>query len=182
MGINRVIGSNVYSKVVLCIVVIAGTSVIAQSPESSYRLVEKWPELPTSMNSGEWGETIGVDRDPDGNMWVLHRCFNTEPRGAATCVGRDDSPPILKFNREGQLLDSWGEGRFAFPHGFHIDPSGNLWATDANGSDTVLGMSAGGRGHQVFQFSPSGELLLTLGKAGVAGNGCLLYTSPSPRD
>ena len=179
MGLSRIIWDTVCTRVVLGMVAIVGASVIAQSPESSYRLVEKWPELPTSMNGGEWGETIGVDRDPDGNMWVLHRCFNTEPRGAATCVGRDDSPPILKFNPEGRLLDSWGEGRFAFPHGFHIDPSGNLWATDANGSDTVLGMSAGGRGHQVFQFSPTGALLLTLGKAGVAGNGTDTFDRPT---
>ena len=139
MARSRVVGEIVCARVFFGLFVIVGTSVIAQSPESSYRLVGQWPELPTSMNGGEWGETIGVDRDPDGNMWVLHRCFNTEPRGAATCVGRDDSPPILKFSPDGELLDSWGEGRFAFPHGFHIDPSVNLWATDANGSDTVLG-------------------------------------------
>ena len=154
-------------------------AVAAQSLATPYRFVEVWPQLPMSMNGGEWGETIGVDRDLDGNIWILHRCFGTLPPGAATCVGRDDVPPILKFDPSGRLMGSWGEGRFAFPHGFHIDPEGNVWATDANGSETVIGLSAGGRGHQVFKFSPSGELLLTLGKAGVAGNGPDTFDRPT---
>ena len=159
-------------------VVIAG--VAAQPPATSYRFVDTWPpQLPQSMNGGAWGETIGVDRDPEGNIWVLHRCFNDQPAGAATCVGREDVPPILKFSPSGQHLDGWGEGRFAFPHGFHIDPDGNVWATDANGSETVLGLSAGGRGHQVFKFSPTGELLLTLGTAGVAGSGPETFDRPT---
>ena len=157
--------------------VIAG--VAAQPPATPYRLVEEWPQLPMRMNGGEWGETIGVDRDPEGNIWVFHRCFNTLPAGAATCVGRDDDPPILKFSPSGELLDSWGEGRFAAPHGFHIDPEGHIWATDYNASDTVLGLPAGGRGHQVFKFSATGELLLTLGQAGVAGNGPDTFDRPS---
>ena len=161
------------------IAVIASFALAAQPPATTYRLVDDWPHLPASMNGGAWGETIGVDHDPDGNVWVLHRCFATEPAGAATCVGRDEIPPILKFDPSGQLLDSWGEARFAFPHGFHIDPDGNVWATDANGSETVLGLSAGGRGHQVFKFSPAGELLLTLGRSGVAGSGPDTFDRPT---
>ena len=68
---------------------------------------------------------------------------------------------------------------FAAPHGFHIDPEGNFWATDYNGSETVLGMDAGGRGHQVFKFSPDGEILMTLGRAGVAGNGPDTFDRPT---
>src|SRR5260370_373861 len=58
-----------------------------------YRLVKGWPTLPKTMNGGHWGELIRVDTDPKGNIWVYHRCFNTEPEGAATCVGRTE-PPI----------------------------------------------------------------------------------------
>ena len=151
----------------------------AQLTDTPYRLVNGWPTLPPAMNGGRWGETIGVDRAPDGNLWVFHRCFNDQPAGAATCVGRDDVPPILKFTPMGELLDSWGEGRFAAPHGFHIDPEGNIWATDANGSETVLGLSSNGRGHQVFKFSPTGTLLMTLGTAGVAGNGPYTFNRPT---
>ena len=62
--------------------------VAAQSLPTPYRLVDEWPHLPMHMNGGQWGETIGVDRDADGNIWVFHRCFNNQPAGAATCVGR----------------------------------------------------------------------------------------------
>ena len=55
-----------------------------------YRLVENWPTLPKSMNGGRWGELIRADIDPKGNIWVFHRCFNTEPAGYATCVGRSE--------------------------------------------------------------------------------------------
>ena len=69
-----------------------------------YRLVEGWPTLPKSMNGGQWGELIRADIDPKGNIWVFHRCFNTEPAGAATCVGRSE-PPILEFDPVRQASD-----------------------------------------------------------------------------
>ena len=176
------VGIGIVLRIGLALAVLAVTpsGPVAQSLlPTPYRLVDEWPHLPSHMNGGRWGETIGVDRDADGNVWVFHRCFNNRPPGAATCVGRDDDPPIVKFSSDGELLDSWGEGVFAAPHGFHIDPEGNVWATDYNGSETVLGMPAGGRGHQVFKFSPAGELLLTLGRAGVAGNGPDTFDRPS---
>src|SRR6266545_1562226 len=105
---------------------------------NSYRLVESWPTLPKSMNGGQWGELIRADIDPKGNIWVFHRCFNTDPAGAATCVGRS-GPPILEFDPSGSLLTSFGRGMFAFPHGFTVDVQGNVWASDANASETVLG-------------------------------------------
>jgi 6-bladed beta-propeller len=148
-----------------------------------YRLVEGWPTLPKSMNGGQWGELIRADIDPKGNIWVFHRCFNTEPAGAATCVGRSE-PPILEFDPSGKLLTSFGSGMFAFPHGFTVDRQGNVWASDANASETVLGISAKDsngviRGQQVFKFSPAAKLLMTLGKKGVAGNGPDTFDQPS---
>jgi DNA-binding beta-propeller fold protein YncE len=148
-----------------------------------YRLVENWPTLPKSMNGGKWGELIRADIDPKGNIWVFHRCFNTEPAGSATCVGRSE-PPILEFDPSGKLLASFGQGIFAFPHGFTVDAEGNIWASDANASEAVLGLSAKDasgltRGHQVFKFNPTGELLLTRGKKGVAGNGPDTFDQPS---
>lgn len=145
---------------------------------SPYRLVEGWPTLPASLNGGKWGELIRVALDPKGNIWVFHRCFNTVPFGSATCVGRSE-PPILQFSPSGTLLASFGERLFAFPHGFTVDRDGNVWASDANGDRTVLGMSTEGKGHQVFKFSPTGKLLMTLGKAGVAGNGPDTFDRPS---
>jgi len=148
-----------------------------------YRLVENWPTLPQSMNGGRWGELIRADIDPHGNIWVFHRCFNTEPAGAATCVGRSE-PPVLEFNPAGKLLASFGGGMFAFPHGFTVDAQGNIWASDANANETVLGLSAKGpnglvRGHQVFKLSPAGQVLMTIGKEGVKGNGPDTFDQPS---
>jgi len=148
-----------------------------------YRLVDNWPTLPANMNGGRWGELIRADIDPQGNIWVFHRCFNTEPAGAATCVGRSE-PPILEFDPAGKLLKSFGGGMFAFPHGFTVDGQANVWASDANANETVLGKSAKDskgvtRGHQVFKLSAAGQVLMTLGKQGVAGNGPETFDQPS---
>ena len=150
---------------------------------NSYRLVESWPTLPKSMNGGQWGELIRADIDSKGNVWVFHRCFNTVPAGAATCVGRSE-PPILEFDPSGKLLMSFGVGMFAFPHGFTVDVQGNVWASDANASETVLGISAKDsngvtRGQQVFKLSAAGRVLMTLGKEGIAGNGPDTFDQPS---
>lgn len=177
--------------VVIAAVLAAGVAQSQTSPQStaqrglpnSYRLVEAWPTLPANMNGGRWGELIRADLDPRGNVWVFHRCFNTEPAGFATCVGRSE-PPILQFDPSGRLVSSFGAGLFAFPHGFTVDGDGNIWTSDANADETVLGISARGpngvlRGHQVFKFDPAGTLLLTLGKAGVAGNGPDTFDRPT---
>jgi len=133
-----------------------------------YRRVEPWAELPDGMTLGA---VIGAEPGPDGNLYVLHRCFEN------SCVGRPE-PPILKFDTNGQLLDSWGEGMFAFPHGFHVDADGNVWTTDT-GSPDPTAVGADRVGHQVFKFSPDGELLMTLGEAGVAGAPPNAFTQPT---
>ena len=179
---------------VVAIAAVVAASRTPQAPGSRqsqlpnpYRLVENWPTLPPHLNGGRWGELIRAQLDPMGNIWIFHRCFNNVPPGAATCVGRSE-PPILQFDPSGRLLASFGEGMFAFPHGFTVDGDGNVWATDANANETVLGMSARAtagpmqgltRGHQVFKFSPQGEVLMTLGRAGVAGNGRDTFDQPT---
>jgi hypothetical protein len=142
-----------------------------------YRLVEHWPTLPEQMNGGHWGEVIRVNVDARGHIWVFHRCFNVVPAGQATCIGRGAAnPPILEFDPSGRLMRSSGEGLFAYPHGFSVDKDGNLWATDVNDQDAILGMSARNAagvimGQEVLKLSPEGKVLMTLGKEGVAGTG-----------
>ena len=80
-------------------------------------------------------------------------------------------PPVLKFDASGKLLKSFGEGMFVFPHALKIDREGNIWVTDGQGRD--------GKGHQATKFSPEGKVLLTLGKAGVAGDGSDTFNQPS---
>jgi sugar lactone lactonase YvrE len=60
---------------------------------------------------------------------------------------------------------------FIFPHGLFVDKDNNVWVTDGQGK--------GGKGHQVFKFSPDGKVLMTLGKAGVTGDGPDTFNAPS---
>lgn len=141
-----------------------------------YRLVEGWPALPKSMNGGRWGEVIRVHVDTTGNLWVFHRCFNVEPAGSASCLGRGPAnPPILEFDASGKLLKSFGAGLFAYPHGMTMDADGNLWVTDVNDAETILGVSARNAkgvlmGQEALKLSPDGKILMMLGKEGVAGS------------
>ena len=134
----------------------------ANALPNPYRAVEAWAKMPEGRT---WGATSAVDVDPDGrSVWVGERC------GANTCAG-STLPAILRFDESGRLTASFGAGMFVFPHGMHVDRAGNVWITDARGRD--------GKGHQVFKFSRDGKLLLTLGKAGVTGEGPDVFNQPS---
>jgi 6-bladed beta-propeller len=150
-----------------------------------YHLVEGWPTLPNSMNGGHWGEVIRVSIDSAGDIWVFHRCFAIVPPGSAVCLGpHENDPPILKFDPSGTLLASFGAGLFVYPHGLTIDSGGNLWASDVNDKAALLGMSAKNadgvvRGQEVLKLSPTGKILMMLGKEGVAGDGPDTFDRPT---
>jgi streptogramin lyase len=116
-----------------------------------YRPVENWAQLPAGV---QWGQVIAVKPDAHGNLWVFHR----------------SDPAILEFDSSGKYLKGFAAGMFVQAHGLSIDREGNLWATDAQGKD--------GKGQQVFKFSPEGKVLMTLGKAGVAGAGPDTFNGP----
>ena len=98
-----------------------------------------------SVTGENWGTL------PDG--WKFHE---------ATAVAVDQQDRVLVFNRgtsaivvfdtDGNMIDNWGEGIFKSPHGISIDPDGNVFLVD-NGDSTIR------------KFTPSGELLMTLGEA-----------------
>ena len=176
-----------------CALTVFGLSAQAQQRQypkptdlpNPYRLVKGWTTLPTTMNGGHWGEVIRVSIDHDGNIWVFHRCFAVVPPGSAVCLGpHEKDPPILKFDPSGKLLTSFGAGLFAYPHGFTIDNDGNLWASDVNDKETVLGMSAKNadgvvKGQEVLKLSPTGKILMMLGKEGLAGDGPDTFDRPT---
>jgi sugar lactone lactonase YvrE len=118
-----------------------------------YTTVRDWAQLPDGR---KWGSTAGVEVGPDGHIWAYDRC-------AANSCATSPLDPILEFDASGKALRHFGAGLFVQPHGMFVDKEGNVWVTDAQGQ--------GSKGHQVFKFSPDGKVLLTLGKAGVAGNG-----------
>src|SRR5262245_39292827 len=153
-----------------------------------YRLVADWPTLPASMkgpHGHKWGEVIRVHVARNGNIWVFHRCFNDKPTGNATCLNRGEAnPPILEFNPAGRLLRSFGVGLFAKPHGFTVDKDDNLWATDTNDEEIILGVPAKNSqgipiGQQVLKISPAGKVLMTIGTPGVGGIGPYLFDKPT---
>jgi len=150
------------------------TSAPINSAPNPYRSVENWAKLPDGRS---WGSTSGVGIDPDGtSVWVAERCGAFAPPslmkpGTPFACDGSNLPPILKFDASGTLVKSFGAGLLLFPHGLTVDREGNVWVTDGLGKD--------GKGHQVFKFSPDGKVLLTLGKAGVAGDGPDEFNAPS---
>jgi len=139
-----------------------------------YTTIEGWAKLPEGRT---WGSTSAVEIDRDGrSVWVAERC------AANSCfdVKTNEMSPlntVFKFDPDGKMVTSFGQGLFVFPHGIHVDRDGNIWVTD--GQDNLPrrrpGMAADAPlppmpakvvGHQVIKFSPEGKVLLTLGKPG----------------
>ena len=139
--------------VLLLVIAAAVATVSAQNGRvpNPYREDANWANLPPGV---KWGGVISVDPASNGDMWVFHR----------------GTPPILRFDASGKVVKSFGEGMFVQPHGMTVDRDGNVWVTDAQIMD--------GKGNQVFKFSPDGKLLMTLGKAGVAGAGNDVFSGP----
>jgi sugar lactone lactonase YvrE len=127
---------------------------------------EAWGTLPGGR---AWGATSGIWPAPDGrSIWVAERC------GANIC---GDSPhdPVILFDLDGKVIRSFGAGMFAWPHGLYVDRDGNVWVTDAVG----YGQPLAGYGHVIYKFTPTGQLLMTLGQKGVPGEGPTLFNKPS---
>jgi sugar lactone lactonase YvrE len=147
--------------------VVLSQAVSAQN--SSYQTVENFFKM---QEGRKVGSTAGITIDPDGtSIWAFERC------GGQDCVGSTVAP-ILKFDASGRVTRSLGAGMFIRPHGIHVDRENNIWVTDGDGPD---GKDArrNGKGHQVFKFSPDGKVVMTLGKAGVAGVGPDTFNMPS---
>ena len=151
-----------------------------------YRSMAPWGNLPEGRT---WGALNGVAIDNDGaSVWAVNRCgANPDvPPGASpfqydSCAG-SGVPPVLKFDASGKLLKSFGAGMFIFPHKIYIDRDGNVWVADQRGvneRERKLYPNERSKGHTVVKFSPEGKVLLTLGKAGVAGNPPDALTEPT---
>jgi len=134
----------------------------AKDAPNPYRTILSWGQLPDGR---KWGATAGVAVGPDGNIWTCERC------GANSCASSDVDPVLELDQKTGAVLKHFGKGLFVEPHGISVDKDGNVWVTDGDGKD--------GKGHQVFKFSPDGKVLMTLGKAGVAGPGLDVFDAPN---
>jgi streptogramin lyase len=128
-----------------------------------YKLDEGWLKMPEGRKIGA---TFGLSIDRDGkSLWAFDRCATAD-----FCAGTNLNP-IFKFDAGGKVVANFGAGMFASPHGLYADRDGNVWATDFRDKD--------GKGHTVTKFSPDGKVLMTLGKAGVKGDGQDTFNAPS---
>ncbi len=128
---------------------IAATAAFAQRPSNPALLIPQTaPELdyvavPNALTlppDTTMGAPASVAFDARGHMIVLNR----------------GPHPLMEFDSDGTFIRSFGEGLFTRSHGLRIDRDGNIWATDVSA-------------HVVMKFSPQGQLLLTLGTRGQAG-------------
>ena len=129
--------------------VVTGTSVSTQRPSDPALLVpQNAPPLeyaavpdPLPIPAGTtMGAPASVAFDARGHLFVL-------TRGAQ---------PFFEFDQDGRFVRTFGDGLFVRSHGLHIDRDGNLWATDVGA-------------HVVMKLSPQGQVLMTLGTKGQAG-------------
>lgn len=147
-----------------------GEAQLPNSQPNPYQEVPNWAQLPAGRKLAAIS-AIGIG--PDGNIWVADRC--SAGRGAC---GGSDLAPVFEFDPSGKMLKNFGAGLFVYPHGLWVDKDGYVWVTDAQASN--------GKGQQVIKFSPDGKVVMTLGKAGVAGTGpdafegpCAVITAPN---
>ena len=117
-----------------------------------YHLVSNWVQLPAGM---QFGEVPGMTIDSAGHVFAFTRA----------------EPPVIELDAAGKVLKTWGEKMFVWPHGIRVDRDGFLWITD--------GRARNGIGQQVFKFTRDGQLLMTLGKKGVPGDGPDTFNSPT---
>lgn len=104
--------------------------------EYTYSLVDGWGTVPDDWT---WGWIVGVAVDSQDRVFVASRSQH----------------PLALFDRDGNLLETWGEG-VLFPnqaHGLFIDGDDNVYFTDATN-------------HCLFKFNRTGELIMTLGTPG----------------
>jgi DNA-binding beta-propeller fold protein YncE len=129
-----------------------------------YHVVHGWPVLP----EGEvLGSVAGVGVDSHGDVLVFHRAGRTWPASDVLELAPITRPTVDVFDgHSGALLRRWGANLFAMPHGLTVDAHDNVWLTDV-----AL--------QQVFEFSPDGRLLLTLGERGIAGDDSAHFNRPT---
>ena len=131
-----------------------------------------WGDFPAGR---DLGSTAGADIDPtDGHVWMYERCGSGSAGGPGVNCDTNPVAPVFKFHREtGELLANIGEGVMVTPHGIHVDDDGNVWVTDFSQNEART------KGQQVHKFSPDGELLMSLGMPGMAGNDESHFNQPN---
>jgi sugar lactone lactonase YvrE len=131
------------------VLLLAGTPALAQRPSDPALLVPQVaPTLeyvavpnPLPIPPGTMmGAASSVAFDAKGHLWVLTR----------------GTQAFFEFDPDGKFIRAFGEGLFTRTHGLRFDRDGNIWATDVGA-------------HVVMKLNTQGQVLLTLGTKGEAG-------------
>lgn len=129
----------------------------------SYAAAANWPHLPPGLTLGQ---VTGIDVDSQGRLFAFARGGKVWDSEALDPI-IIKAPTVYIFDEQtGELLNAWGENHFVMPHGLTIDHDDNVWLTD-------VGL------HQVFKLDTEGNLLLTLGEAGVPGSDRVHFNRPT---
>ena len=140
--VNDLIGASVLSILTL---------LPMQALTQEYVLDPDWPKpLPDGI---EWGPVPNVTIDQDGYIYAFHRA----------------DPPVLKFDSEGNLVDSFGSEWVSLPHGFRATPEGTIWATDYQRRT----------GHSLIKIDTQGNVKLRVGARGFPGDGPNTFNGPA---
>ncbi len=144
----------------------------AQAPQAPQFEVDPfWPK--PMPNNWVLGMTIGIGIDERDHVWIIHRgndpgnldrtelAFPAEgqPRVSECC---QSAPPVLEFDPEGNLVNSWGGPQpgapYAWPesnHGIVVDHKGFVWIGGNGGPDAHL-----------LKFTRDGKFVAQFGKPG----------------
>ena len=108
----------------------------------------------TTVGAGKY--TYDVDEDwaklPEGWEMPAAAVYG-DSKDRVYCFNRDPEHPICIFDRDGNLVSSWGAGLISFAHAIYLDKEDNVWLVDRNK-------------HQVFKYTNDGKLLMTIGEEG----------------
>jgi hypothetical protein len=122
-----------------------------------------------------WGSSSTVDVDLDGeSIWVAERCG----ANINACVQSPDTNLIMLFDKNGNMVRSFGAGYITWPHGIHVDFEGNVWIADGRDNQGGDNPPEEAYGHQVHKFSPTGVHLMALGSKG-GGRGAEYFFTPN---
>src|SRR5260221_13197877 len=83
-----------------------------------YEVQDNWAKLPPGMEFNADVAAVGIDKHD--NVYAFNR----------------GEHPMCVFDREGNLLRTWGEGLFPRAHGVFMAPDETIWLTD-DGDHTV---------------------------------------------
>src|SRR5216684_2126904 len=84
----------------------SNTSKASDNLPRPYITIRDWAQLPdeSRTRAATWPAAVtAIEPAPDGTVYVVYRCFEN------SCDGRPEAP-ILKYDKSGTLLKSWGAG------------------------------------------------------------------------